>query len=83
MEKTNLCNIWNKNYNFDKASLLVQYIKRENADHVLAEYDDEGEDLEENGGRDGRQPGLLAHQVRVHFRLCPVVESQLPTEQSL
>ena len=45
--------------------------------HVLAKDDDEGEDLEEDGGWDGRQPRLLPHQVRVHLRLRPVVEGQL------
>ena len=48
--------------------------------HVLAEDDDEGEDLEEYGGGDGRQTRLLPHQVGVQRRLGLVVESQLNTK---
>ena len=52
-------------------------LEREITHHVLAEDDDEGEDLKEYRGWNGGQPRLLSHQVRVHYRLCLVVKCHL------
>ena len=62
-------------------TFILLYLRQRSSDgldgHVLPVDHDEGEDLEEDGGADRRQAGLLSNQGRVPQILGLVVELQL------